>query len=664
MKKTFKIVLALLFVMNLSSAQTKFNRVPTPEFSIFHELPITDISPDLWLKSFLITQQKGLTGHIEAAGFPYNVARWNAPKNPSENIPEYKIWWPYEQTAYWIDGALRTGYFLHDTKFVDSIRTNISYVLKNPTETGVLGPLHIGKIKWPHAVFFRAMIAEYYATGNTEIIDKLTQHFIATKGEYTDDRDFINGETLCWLYGISGNKTMLTMAEEMYEDYSRNNKSSVTIQKLVSDEVPDGHGVSFCESIKIPAILYMYTGKEIYLKAAVNGLEKLEYYHVLVDGVPSSTELLNGKRSNNAHETCDISDIIWSYGYLLMATGDAKWADKIEKVAYNAGPGAVTKDFKGNQYYSSANQFLSDDYSSPWNCKDDWFSHEKGRMAYRPFHGTECCSGNVNRFMPNLISRMWLADNNGGIVAAIFAPATLTTEAGSKKEKVVITENTNYPFGTKVEFTFQSSNKNGIDFPFSIRIPEWSANTKISINDQLIDEPVKNGTYYTINRKFKTGDKIEVNFSVKPEIQFWQGNGIAVSYGALLFSFSIPSTQKVSGIYKANIPGFDPLQFQPTGNWNYALDLESDNLSSDIEVVTKAMPKNPWIAETTPISLKVPAWKIIGWSLENGVTPDLPAEYKKTEKEVITLVPLGTTTLRLTIFPDIKKRFTLSQLSK
>jgi uncharacterized protein len=664
MKRTIKILLALLFVINLTYAQNKYNRVPTPEFSVYHELPITDISPDLWLKSFLITQKKGLTGHIEAAGFPYDLARWNTPKNPSENISEDKIWWPYEQTAYWIDGALRTGYFLHDTKFVDSIRTNILYVLKNASEKGVLGPLHIGKIKWPHAVFFRAMIAEYYASGNEEIIDKLIKHFIATKGEYTDDRDFMNVETICWLYGISGNKTMLSMAEEMYEDYCLKNNSSVTLKNLLSDAMPEGHGVSFCESIKIPAILYMYTGKEIYLKAAVNGLEKLDYYHVLVDGVPSSTEFLNGKRSNNAHETCDISDFIWSLSYMLMATGDAKWADKLEKVAYNAGPGAVTKDFKGHQYYSSPNQFLADDFSSPWNSRENWFVFEKGRMAYRPFHGTECCSGNVNRFMPNLISRMWLTDSIGGIVAALFAPATLTTTAGNKKEKVEITENTNYPFGSKIEFLFRCGNKNGIEFPFSIRIPDWSKNTSISINGKQLNENIINGYYFTINRKVKTGDKIEVNFSAKPEIQFLPGNGIALSVGALLFSYSIPSSTKLSETYKAKIPGFDPLQFQPTADWNYALDLESDKLSTDIEVINKPMPENPWIAETTPVTLRVPAWKISGWFLENGVTPDLPVEYKKTEKEFITLVPLGSTTLRLTIFPDIKKRFTLSQLSQ
>ena len=60
-----------------------------------------------------------------------------------------------------------------------------------------------------------------------------------------------------------------------------------------------------------------------------------------------------------SHETCDIVDFTWTLSHYLMVTGQAEWADKIEKAIYNAGLGAITKDFKSLQYFSSPNQFIA-----------------------------------------------------------------------------------------------------------------------------------------------------------------------------------------------------------------------------------------------------------------------------------------------------------------
>ncbi len=430
-------MLFLVWIFCLKSAETniKYNTAPSPEFSRCYELPLTDIAPDSWLRNFLVVQKDGLTGHINAAGYPYNSIGWKGVVGLPKNTPKSKVWWPYEQTAYWIDGALRCGYLLHDTKFTDSVKSNITYVLDHPNLTGVLGPRNFGNNRWPNAIIFRAMMAVYYATGDAAIIDRMIKHFMATKDEYSTERNIINIETMCWLYGVSGNKNLLDMAVKSYDIYNMQSNTDETLKNLLSNETPTDHGVTFIESIKIPAILYTYTGEKKYLEAALKGFEKLDRFHMLIDGVPSSSENLNGKRSNNVHETCDISDYIWSAGYLLMATGDPNWADRMEKAAYNAGPGAVTKSFKEHQYYSGPNQFTADENSSKWNSIENWFEQSRSRMAYRPFFDTECCTGNVNRFMPNLISRMWLTDSAGGIFAAILGPATVTTVAGPKRKK-------------------------------------------------------------------------------------------------------------------------------------------------------------------------------------------------------------------------------------
>lgn len=201
------------------------------------------------------------------------------------------------------------------------------------------------------------------------------------------------------------------------------------------------HGVTAAEVSKQPAILYLYTGRPEYLAAVDGFYASVERDHELVDGIPTSCEKLLGKAPEALHETCDISDFMWSYGYMLMATGDVRWADKLENAFYNAALGAVSKDFRAHQYFSSPNQIVATQFSSAADYGEEGLL----RQAYRSGFDTECCSGNVHRMFPNYVSRMWLRDSRGGIVAALYAPGRLSTQV--EDCSVAVLERTDYPFG-------------------------------------------------------------------------------------------------------------------------------------------------------------------------------------------------------------------------
>lgn len=109
---------------------------------------------------------------------------------------------------------------------------------------------------------------------------------------------------------------------------------------------------------------------------------------------------------------------------MLMATGDVKWADKMESAVYNAALGAINKDFKALQYFSSPNQLLATEKSSMAPYGEEGLS----RQAYRPGFDVECCSGNVHRMFPNYISRMWMNGDEHEIVAALYGPSEYRTE--------------------------------------------------------------------------------------------------------------------------------------------------------------------------------------------------------------------------------------------
>ncbi|WP_457271857.1 hypothetical protein [Pedobacter sp. UYEF25] len=67
---------------------------------------------------------------------------------------------------------------------------------------------------------------------------------------------------------------------------------------------------------------------------------------------------------------------------------------------------------------------------------------------------------------------------------------------------------------------------------------------------------------------------------------------------------------------------------------------------------------DPWNPKKTPVKLELNAVAITNWQLyRDTYTPQLPTLIEKGEEKQITLVPLGSTEWRITIFPDLLKRF-------
>ena len=496
-------------------------------YRVFHEMDLKDIQPEGWLRKYLEIQRDGLTGHPEASGFPFDAEWWGVDDSlAGSGKPGYphNFWGPYEQTAYWMDGAIRCGYLIHDDTLVKRAGQPIDYVMAHPDADGYLGPqlMKYGEefSRWPFAVFFRAWMARYGVTGEDSILRALTNHYLSGTRSHIQDREVCNIETMLWLYEKTGNERLFRQAVEAYEEYNRLCKGrDNTVAVMLSDKKGTEHGVTYNEIGKLAAIVYMYTGNKTYLDAAVNGFRKLERDQVLIDGVNSSTEALKGKDPLDSHETCDISDHAWALGYLLMATGKVEYADQIERACFNALPGAVMSDFKGLQYFSSPNQVLA---TSTSNHND----HFKGFtwMAYRPCPGTECCPGDVHRAIPIFASRMWMEDEHHGLAAVLYGPGKVSARVGGQNKPVTIIEETDYPFSETIIFTIQTEKE--VDFPLSLRIPGWCKQARISINGVLTGFRPKAGTFVSMHEVFEDGDKITLELPMELKLSHWPKGGI------------------------------------------------------------------------------------------------------------------------------------------
>lgn len=321
---------------------------------------VTDIHPQGWLKTMLWRQHDGLTGHPEALSYPYNSCLWAGEISRSDESYGDN-WWRYEQTAYYTEGLLKLGYELGAEEMVSKAMEGIEYTLGHPNEHGMLGNSTLVGITWPMSVFFRVLQAKYEHDGDERIPRALEKHYLnftpqQLAGGIVGGRNIMSIEGILWTYGKTGNTKLLQLAEDAW---AMQDKFAVDETAILSDEPFYMHSVTFSEMLKLPLLLYSYTGKQHYLDLAMTAVRKVERESMLPDGVPSSAEFLLGNGIGVSHETCVIVDYTWTLSHFLQVTGMAEWADKIEQAVYNAGMGAITKDFRSLQYFSSVNQFIA-----------------------------------------------------------------------------------------------------------------------------------------------------------------------------------------------------------------------------------------------------------------------------------------------------------------
>jgi len=663
-------------------------------YAQFHSLNLREIRPAGWIREYLERQCDGLTGHVEVSGYPFGMKFWGSADSDQDGA--HAAWWPFEQTGYWIDGALKAGYLAGREDVYRRALEEVDYAVDHAAPDGFIGPQSTrAKDRWAHAVFFRAVLAQYEISGDPRYLTALARHYRGTPHPMNWDRDVTGVEILTALFGHTGSPDLLDAAEDLYARFNRLlPEHDCSLQTLASDQKSSEHGVTFNEIGKLGALLYSATGKAGYLSAAVNGYAKLERDQMLSDGMHSCSEHLRGRAALDSHETCDISDYTWSLGALLMATGDARYADRIERVMFNAAPGAVTKDFKALQYFSCPNQVIATRSSN-----HNLFLRGFNWMMYRPDHEVQCCPGNVHRAMPNFASRMWLRDAQGALVAALYGPGSLHTTAGSEGVPVTIATDTRYPFEQVVEFTVTPERP--VEFALRLRIPGWCRGAALAVNGAAVAGPFQPGSFYTLRRAWQPGDRVRLDLPFTLRLEHWEQNGVSVEYGPLALSLPVETRaepdpfdstewqrQNIHGAFYTprqhpTLPDFPAWSLTPAGPWNYALCVSDDTLAAAASVQWHTGAAYPFDPQHPPLKVRLPARVVRGWELAHApqvtqfanyvvggvwksgeralegdfwLTPPLPDPDRLpemlAEEAWVELVPYGCTLLRVTVFPQ------------
>jgi len=157
-------------------------------------------------------------------------------------------------------------------------------------------------------------------------------------------------------------------------------------------------------------------------------------------------------------------------------------------------------------------------------------------------------------------------------------------------------------------------------------------------------------------------------------VEDWlQNQSVCVARGPLVYSLKIVEKRvehtndppEIKPFLEGHeIQGFPEVEFLPESDWRYGF-AKGFN-ARQVKVVESGMNANPFVEETVPVHLELPLCPLPGWAAGAEATPDLEREPSglpnarelaaARQPVVITMVPYGSTHLRLTTLPVVVER--------
>lgn len=633
---------------------------------VFQPLPLGAVMPEGWLLDQLKLQAAGLTGHLDEFWPDVKDSGWMGGKAEG-----------WERAPYWLDGMIPLAYLTDDARLKAKASRWVNYILGHQLKDGWLGPENSPppfgsppgaqppptRDPWPQYVILKALAQYQEATGDPRVIPAMERDLQAisaqmdlnaqSKGQALYAWNFFRWQDLAltvnWLFDQT-NEPWLLEFERKVASHGYNWPRHYD-DLPVKDRSPQwnwlGHVVNNAMGLKASAILYRLTGVGYFKKSTNHELENLDRYHGEPNGLMSGDECLAGRNPSQGTELCAIVETMFSMENLVAMTGEVKFADRLEKIAFNALPAAITPDFWGHQYDEQSNQVACIYNPDPVYTTN---RGDSNLFGLEPQFG--CCLANFHQGWPKFTSHLWMGTPDGGIAAVAYAPSRVKTLIGGNPVQIELT--TDYPF--REILTFKVTVQQPIEFPLYLRVPDWAQSAYIdwSSGDRT---HLDSGTFNRIKRPWNGTETFTLHLPMGFQVRKGYNDSLSVERGPLVYSLGLKEDWRVFRPFRQQPLGMKKNDYQvvPTTPFAFALLLSTGNPDQYLKFYEKPMKGNPFTLDGAPCEVIVKG-KVITWEIIQGALAAPPQSPVTSTYPPVSLglVPYGSTKLRVTAFPTTK----------
>jgi uncharacterized protein len=336
---------------------------------------------------------------------------------------------------------------------------------------------------------------------------------------YTWDESYTLPENLFLAYQRSGKSFYRDMAKKYLED-------DTYFDPLAegNNVLPFEHAYSHVNAFSSAMQAYITLGSEKHLRAAKNGFDMLVTTQSFATGGWGPNEAFGepgtGQLGNSLTQThASFETPCGAYGhfkitrYLLRVTKEARYGDSMEQVLYNTILGAWPIQADGTSFYYS-------DYST--TAKKVWYNNK-----------WPCCSGTFPQLAADYHVSTYLRSPDG-VYVNLFTPSSLQWSEGGRKYS--LKQETKYPFDNKIQIQVSASEPK--DYTLYVRIPGWARpNPVLMVNGNRVSSEVQPGTFASIRRTWKEGDRVELELPMALRLEVVDANhpnNVALVQGPLV----------------------------------------------------------------------------------------------------------------------------------
>ena len=605
--------------------------------TFFRPFTTKEISAKGWLYDQLKIQANGLAGNLDKVWPDVRDSMW---------IGGDKEGW--ERVPYWLDGFIPLAYLLDDDDMKARAKKYIDAIIDGQKEDGWICPCkdseRVTYDRWALFLILKVLVLYHDCTGDERVPEAvyraLKQYHLFSRTQLANNwancRWYECVISIAWLYSRRPEKWLLDLAKVLEAQGMDYTKVFDIIKEKSSEWRLYSHVVNHAMAIKSDAVMSLIDERDpnAYAETLVDFLDK---YHGNVNGYFNGDECLAGRSPSQGTELCGVAEAMYCYEILACISGKVKWADRLERLAFNAFPAAVSDDMWTHQY----NQLTNQPYCVSCGENNHFTTNTSDSHIFGLEPNFGCCTSNMGQAFPKFAIHSFMKAEDG-IAVVTLAPCSVNTEINGVK--VSVTTDTLYPFRDSVKIRVKADKK--VKFKLYVRIPGF-------VDSATLDgENVKIGEYFVVEREF-LNDVIALEF--KNSAKFVKRDTLsAVVRGALTYSLPVKARWEMHEYIKDGVERKFPYcdwELYAESEWRYGFASEELEYVENDEYVSAFSSEKPLCA----VKAKV---KRVDWEfMENSnfiAKPTPESDVGIGDELEVELVPFACAKLRMTEMPMTK----------